>query len=107
VLDNLNTHSLGSLYEAFEPAEAKRIADRLEIHHTPKHGSWLNLAELELGILARQCLDRRIADSPTLKQCVGLWQAKRNQARVAVDWRFTTADARIKLKRLYPSIHES
>jgi DDE superfamily endonuclease len=107
VLDNLNTHSLGSLYEAFEPAEAKRIADRLEIHHTPKHGSWLNMAELELGILARQCLDRRIPDSPTLKQCVGLWQAKRNQARVPVDWRFTTADARIKLKRLYPSIHES
>jgi len=107
VLDNLNTHSLGSLYEAFEPAEAKRIADRLEIHHTPKHGSWLNMAELELGILARQCLDRRIPDSPTLKQCLGLWQAKRNQARVPVDWRFTTADARIKLKRLYPSIHES
>jgi hypothetical protein len=107
VLDNLNTHSLGSLYAAFEPAEAKRIADRLEIHHTPKHGSWLNMAELELGILARQCLDRRIPDSPTLNRCVGLWQSNRNHARVTADWRFTTADARIKLRRLYPSIHES
>ena len=107
VMDNLNTHSLGSLYEAFEPVEAKRIADRLEIHHTPNHGSWLNMAELELGILARQCLDRRIPDSPTLKLCVDLWQANRNQAQVTVDWRFTTTDARIKLKRLYPAIHES
>ena len=107
VMDNLNTHSPGSLYEAFEPAEAKRIADRLEIHHTPKHGSWLNMAELELGILARQCLDRRIPDSATLSRCVSLWQSNRNQAQVSVDWRFTSADARIKLKRLYPSIHES
>jgi hypothetical protein len=107
VMDNLNTHSLGSLYEAFGPAEAKRIADRLHVHYTPKHGSWLNMAELELGVLARQCLDRRIPDTHTLKQAVTLWQTNRNQAQVTIDWRFTTADARIKLKRLYPSIHES
>lgn len=107
VMDNLNIHSLGSLYEAFDPAEAKRIADRLDIHHTPKHGSWLNMAEIELGVLSGPCLDRRIPDQPTLIRSVSLWQANRNQARVTVDWRFTTADARIKLKRLYPSIHES
>ncbi len=107
VMDNLNTHSLGSLYEAFEPAEAKRIADRLDVHHTPKHGSWLNMAEIELGILSRQCLDRRIPDQPLLTRYVRLWQSNRNQAQVTVDWRFTAADARIKLKRLYPSIHES
>ena len=107
VMDNLNTHSPGSLYEAFEPTEAKRIADRLEIHHTPKHGSWLNMAEIELGVMSKQCLDRRIPDQPTLKRYVSLWEAKRNNAQVTVDWRFTTADARIKLKRLYPSIHES
>ncbi len=105
VMDNLNTHSPGSLYEAFEPAEAKRIADRLEIHHTPKHGSWLNMAEIELGVLSKQCLDRRIPDQPTLTRCVALWQLERNSAQISVDWRFTTADARIKLKRLYPSIH--
>ena len=104
VMDNLNTHSLGSLYEAFEPAEAKRIADRLDVHHTPKHGSWLNMAEIELGILSRQCLDRRIPDQPLLTRYVRLWQSNRNQAQVTVDWRFTAADARIKLKRLYPSI---
>jgi len=107
VMDNLNTHSPGSLYEAFAPAEAKRIADRLVIHYTPKHGSWLNMAEIELGVLSGQCLDRRIPDQPTLKRCVGLWQFNRNHAHVTVDWRFTTADARIKLKRLYPSFHES
>jgi DDE superfamily endonuclease len=107
IMDNLNTHSLGSLYEAFDPAEANRIADRLEVHHTPKHGSWLNMAEIELGILSGQCLDRRIPDQLTLKRYLALWQAKRNQAQVTVDWRFTTPDARIKLKRLYPSIHES
>jgi hypothetical protein len=106
VMDNLNTHSLGSLYEAFEPAEAKRIADRLEIHHTPKHGSWLNMAEIELGVLSKQCLDRRIPDQPTLTRCVALWQLERNTSHITVDWRFTTADARIKLKRLYPSIHD-
>ena len=107
VMDNLNTHSPSSLYEAFEPAEAKRIADRLDIHHTPKHGSWLNMAEIELGVLSGQCLDRRISDSSILKRCVALWQSNRNHAQVTVNWRFTTADARIKLKRLYPSIHES
>lgn len=107
VMDNLNTHSPGSLYEAFEPAEAKRIADRLEIHRTPKHGSWLNMAEIEFGILSRQCLDRRIPDSLTLKRSVAAWQTTRNARRVKADWQFTTADARIKLKRLYPSIHDS
>jgi len=107
VMDNLNTHSLGSLYEAFDPAEAKRIADRIDVHHTPKHGSWLNMAEIELGVLARQCLDRRIPNQRLLSRYVRLWQSKRNQAQSSVDWRFTTADARIKLKRLYPSIHES
>jgi hypothetical protein len=104
VMDNLNTHSFGSLYEAFEPAEAHRIADRLEIHYTPKHGSWLNMAETELSVLARQCLDRRIPEPILLKRYVTTWQTRRNQAQVKVDWQFTTADARIKLKRLYPSI---
>jgi hypothetical protein len=107
MMDNLNTHSLGSLYEAFAPDEAKRMADRLDIHHTPKHGSWLNMAEIELGVLAGQGLDRRIPDQDTLTHAVALGQANRNQAQVTVDWRFTLADARIKLKRLYPSIHES
>jgi len=103
VLDNLNIHSPASLYEAFPPAEAKRLADRLEIHHTPKHGSWLNIAEIELSALGRQCLDRRLPDQPTLAREVAAWQARRNAAATAVDWRFTTADARIKLKHLYPS----
>lgn len=106
VLDNLNTHSLGSLYEAFEPAEAQRIASRLEIHHTPKHGSWLNMAEIELGVLNRQCLDRRIPDPATLQRYVAAWQTHRHQRQVKADWQFTTADARIKLKRLYPSIQD-
>jgi transposase len=104
VLDNLNTHSPGSLYEAFPPAEAKRLADKLEIHSTPKHGSWLNMAELELSVLSRQCLDRRIPDRKTLEQEVAAWEAERNTLGGRVDWRFATADARIKLKRLYPSI---
>jgi hypothetical protein len=107
VMDNLNTHVLGALYEAFEPAEAKRIADRLDLHYTPKHGSWLNMAEIELSVLARQCLDRRIPDAAVLKCSVAAWETRRNQAQVKVDWRFTTADARIKLKRLYPSIQDS
>ncbi len=107
VRDNLNTHSIGSLYEAFDPTEAKRIADRLDVHHTPKHGSWLNMAEIELGVLARQCLQRRIPKQSLLSRYIRLWQSKRNQAQITVDWRFTTADARIKLKRLYLSIHES
>jgi hypothetical protein len=106
VADNLNTHSPAALYEAFAPAEAKRLADKLEFHYTPKHGSWLNMAEIELGVLARQCLDRRIPDRATLAAEVAAWQNRRNAAGGTVDWRFTTADARIKLKRLYPTIHQ-
>ncbi len=102
VMDNLNTHNKSSLYEAFEPAEAKRIADKLEIHYTPKHGSWLDMAEIELGILARQCLARRIDNMEQLKEEVAAWQAIRNAAEAKVNWRFTAADARIKLRRLYP-----
>ena len=102
VMDNLNTHSVASLYEAFEPVEAKRIADKLEIHYTPKHGSWLNRAEIELSVLGRQCLDRRIAEKATLVIEVAQWEANRNEAASVTNWRFTTADARIKLKRLYP-----
>lgn len=104
VMDNLNTHGFPSLYEAFEPSEAKRIADKLEIHYTPKHGSWLDMAEIELGILGRQCLDRRLASMNVLKREVSAWQSQRNAHATKVDWRFTTADARVKLKRLYPSI---
>jgi hypothetical protein len=104
VMDQLNTHSPASLYEAFDPAEAKRIADRLEIHHTPRHGSWLNMAEIELSALGRQCLAGRIADRPTLARRIGAWQAARTAAAVTVARRFTTADARIKLRKLYPSI---
>jgi hypothetical protein len=104
VMDNLNTHAPASLYEAFEPAEARRLLERLEIHHTPKHASWLNMAETELSVLARQCLDRRIADRTSLTREVACWEDQRNAAVVKVDWQFTTADARIKLKRLYPSI---
>jgi hypothetical protein len=106
VLDNLNTHTPGSLYEAFPPAEAKRLADKLEIHYTPKHGSWLNIAEIELSVLSRQCLDRRLPDKTTLQAEVTAWQDRRNAATSGVDWRFSTADARIKLTRLYPRIHE-
>jgi hypothetical protein len=106
VMDNLNTHSPGSLYAAFPPAEAKRLADKLEIHDTPKHGSWLNVAEIELSVLSRQCLDRRIPDMPALHAEVSAWQQRRNAAARRVDWRFTTTDARIKLKRLYPTIEE-
>ncbi len=104
VEDNLNTHSPASLYAAFEPEEAKRIWDKLEFHHTPKHGSWLNMAEIELSILSRQCLDRRIADQESLRAEVAAWEAERNGSGNTVNWRFTTADARIKLKHLYPSI---
>jgi hypothetical protein len=105
-MDNLNIHSPASLYEAFGPAEAKRLADTLEIHHTPRHGSWLTMAEIELSILQRQCLDRRLGDRATLAQEVAAWAAARNRARQRIDWRFTTADARIKLKHLYPTFHE-
>ena len=104
VMDNLNTHHPASLYEAFEPEEALRIAQRLEIHHTPKHGSWLNMAEIELGVLAGQCLDRRIPNQETLARETEAWQQRRNEEGIRVNWRFTTADARIKLKSLYPSI---
>jgi hypothetical protein len=103
VMDNLNIHSPASLYVAFEPREAKRLADKLEIHYTPKHGSWLDMAEIELAILSSQCLDRRIPDRETLRTEVAAWEAYRNETATAVQWRFTTADARIKLKHLYPS----
>ena len=104
VMDNLNTHTPASLYEAFEPAEARRIAKRPEIHYTPKHGSWLNMAEIEIGAMVRQCLDRRIPDRDSMRREIDAWQQWRNRESVRVDWRFTTADARIKLKSLYPSI---
>lgn len=105
IQDNLNTHSPASLYKAFEPAEARRILNRLEFCHTPKHGSWLNMAEIELSILSRQCLDRRIPDFSILTAEVDAWQEQRNQEKTWIDWRFTTADARVKLHRLYPSVN--
>lgn len=104
VMDNLNTHGIGSLYEAFPPAEALRLARKLEIHYTPKHGSWLNMAECELSILSRQCLGRRIATQDELDREVQAWSNGRNRAGVQMHWRFTTADARIRLARLYPSL---
>ena len=104
VMDNLSTHTPAALYEAFDPAEARRLAGRFEWHYTPKHGSWLNVAEMELSVLARQCLDRRIPDLATLRHEVAAWERDRNAAVVAVDWQFTTADARVKLKKLYPTI---
>lgn len=106
VMDNLNTHTPASLYEAFSPEEARRIADKLEIHYTPKHGSWLNMAEIELSVMSRQCLDRRVPDFETLEREAHAWQERRDEAGVKIDWRFTTDDARIKLKRLYPSFQE-
>jgi hypothetical protein len=106
VMDQLNTHSAASLYEAFPPAEAKRLADRLEIHYTPKHGSWLNMAEIELSVLGRECLDRRIAQRALLAREIDHWITARNQRKTSVNWQFTTADARIKLRRLYPSLHD-
>jgi hypothetical protein len=104
VMDNLNTHTPAALYEAFAAPEAKRIADRLEIHYTPKHGSWLNIAEIELSVLARQCLDRRIPDRATLTGEVAAWEQERNAAQLTVHWQFTTDDARVRLKHLYPSL---
>ena len=104
VLDNLNTHKVASLYEAFPPEQARRIAERLEIHYTPKHGSWLNVAEIELSVLSRPCLDRRIGSAEELRREVGAWEADRNERAVEIRWRFTTAEARIKLHRLYPSL---
>lgn len=106
VMDNLNTHTPASLYEAFEPAEARRLADKLEIHYTPKHGSWLNMAEIELSVLSWQCLHRRVADLETLKAEAVAWRERRDTVGGKIDWRFTTEDARIKLKRLYPSLKE-
>ena len=106
VQDNLNTHTPASLYEAFEPAEAKRLADRFELHYTPKHGSWLDMAEIELGILSRQCLSRRIDNTDELRREVNAWEVARNALGAKVNWRFRTEDAPIKLKKLYPSIDE-
>ncbi len=102
VMDNLNTHTLGSLYEAFEPARARALAQRLEIHHTPKHGSWLNIAEIELSALTRQCLDRRIDDLEVLNTELAAWQQATNADHRQVHWHFTTGDARIRLRHLYP-----
>lgn len=104
VMDNLNPPSAASLYEAFEPEEARRLARRLEIHYTPKHGRWLNIAEIELSALNSQCLDRRIPEIPLMKTEVAAWQRDRNNRAAPIDWRFTTENARIKLKRLYPNL---
>lgn len=104
VMDNLNTHSIGSLYEAFPPEDARRIAEKLEIHYTPKHGSWLNVAEIELRVLTVQCLSRRIGDAATLRREVAAWEKARNSSDAHVDWQFTSPDARIHLKQLYPRI---
>ena len=106
VMDNLNTHKPAALDQAFEPAVARSLIERLEIHYTPKHGSWLNMAEIELSVLSRQCLDRRLSDVDTLTQEVAAWEQARNSDARPVNWRFTTPDARIKLKRLYPSIQD-
>lgn len=103
VLDNLNTHKAASLSEAFTPEEASRIRRKLEFHYTPKHGSWLNMAEIELSVLTRQCLGRRIADEETLKREIAAYEEKRNEAKATINWRFTSQDARVKLHRLYPS----
>jgi hypothetical protein len=102
VMDNLNTHSPGSFYEAFAPEEARRLTERLEIHYTPKHGSWLNIAECEFSVLQRQCLDRRIDDATFLGNEVNAWQTSRNAIDSEINWHFTTSDARVKLRRLYP-----
>lgn len=107
VCDNLNTHSLSSLYEAFPPELARRLVERVDIHHTPKHGSWLNIAEIELSVLTRQCLDRRIAEIEELQSEAIAWYVARNENQRSVDWQFTTTDARTKLKRLYPQIQMS
>jgi hypothetical protein len=105
VYDDRNTHTPASLYEAFAPAEAKRLADKLELRYTPKHGSWLHMAEIELAVLHAQCLDRRLVDQATLGREVAAWQVAQNAAGRGVAWRLTTADAQIKLERLYPAIH--
>ena len=104
VMDNLNTHNVASLYETFEPEVARRLAQRLDIHYTPKHGSWLNMAEIELSVLKGQCLDRRIHDMATVQAEVAAWSRERNNSTKKIEWQFTTSDARIKLKRLYPKL---
>jgi DDE superfamily endonuclease len=104
VMDNLNTHKLASLYETFPPEQARRIAERLEIHHTPKHGSWLNMAEIELSVLSGQCLAQRLESQEAVRKEVGAWEEERNECQVGVHWRFPTADARIKLRKLYPTV---
>jgi DDE superfamily endonuclease len=103
VLDNLNTHTPAALYETFAPAEARRILRKLDVRYTPKHGSWLNMAEVELAVISTQCLDQRLGDPATLGQTIGTWEARRNAAQATVSWRFTTGKARRKLKRLYPA----
>ncbi len=106
VMDNLNTHDFSALYETFEPEEAWRIREKIEIHYTPKHGSWLDMAEIELAVLSGQCLDRRIGEASLLRQEVAAWETERNTQQMKVNWRFTTYDARIKLKRLYPLLEQ-
>jgi hypothetical protein len=106
VMDNLNTHSPASLYKAFDPEKARRLSEKLEIHHTPKHGSWLNMAEIELSVLSRQCLNRRVPNFETLEAEAAAWQERRDAAGVKIHWRFNKDDARIKLKRLYPSLQQ-
>jgi hypothetical protein len=103
VLDNLNTHTIASLYEAFEPVMARRLVEKLEIHYTPKHGSWLNMAEIELSVLSRQCTNDYVENADQLAQRIEAWERKRNDEKTSIDWRLTTADARIKLRKLYPS----
>jgi hypothetical protein len=107
VMDNLSTHTPAALYTAFPPEEAKRIWDKLEFHYTPKHGSWLNMAEIELSVLSRQCLDRRIPEQEALRRETAAWAERRNTAKATIEWRFTTADARVKLKKLYPTLKAS
>jgi len=103
-MDNLNTHGIASFYEAFKPEEARRLSERLELHYTPKHGSWLNIAEIELSVLKRQCLPERIAELALMRTAIGVWNEARNAKRTKVNWQFTCEDARIKLKRLYPKL---
>lgn len=102
-MDNLNTHTIASLYEAFEPITARRLAEKLEIHYTPRHGSWLNMAEIELSVLSRQCMNDYFENAEQLAERISVWERKRNEEQTNIDWRFTMADARIKLRKLYPS----
>ena len=104
VMDNLNTHGIASLYETFSPREARALANRLDIHYTPKHGSWLNMAEIELSVLSVQCLNRRLADMTTMQEEIAAWQRDRNNRQGKIDWQFATSDARVRLRRLYPTL---